>query len=141
MLLMLGALLGLISVVFGAIADHLIKQHVSQEYFSFLATAIRYNQIHAVVIVAIGLVLSNSAAQQFHRPLKWSGVLFVLGTILFCFSIYCAVSFDIPVLLHITPLGGVLLILAWAVLAIAGFLAQKKAPQGLLTKGRQTPGI
>jgi uncharacterized membrane protein YgdD (TMEM256/DUF423 family) len=87
---------------------------------------VRYNQAHAVVIAAIGLVLSNGRKFSNVRALRWSGVLFIVGTILFSFSVYFSLSLDIPTLLNLIPLGEMTIMAAWLVLLIAGVLERKK---------------
>ncbi len=126
MILILGALLGFISVAFGAYAEHGLREAVTEEHFRFLMTAIRYNQVHAVVIAAIGLALLNGDKLSNLPALKWSGLLFITGTVLFSFSIYLSVSLDIPSLVNITPVGGMTIMAAWLVLMVAGILAKKK---------------
>ena len=56
-------------------------------------------------------------------PLKWSGILFIVGTVLFSFSIYLSVGLQIPSLVYVTPVGGITLMLSWLVLALAAFKA------------------
>lgn len=80
MILILGALLGFISVAFGAYAEHGLREAVTEEHFRFLMTAIRYNQVHAAVIAAIGLALLNGGKLSNVTALKWSGLLFIIGT-------------------------------------------------------------
>lgn len=126
MILILGALLGFISVAFGAYAEHGLREAVTEEHFRFLMTAIRYNQVHAVVIAAIGLALLNGGKLSNVPAFKWSGVLFVIGTVMFSFSIYLSVSLDIPSLVNITPAGGMTIMAAWLVLMVAGILVKKK---------------
>jgi uncharacterized membrane protein YgdD (TMEM256/DUF423 family) len=126
MILMWGALLGFISVAFGAYAEHGLREAVADEHFRFLMTAVRYNQVHAVVIAAIGLVLLNGGKLSNIPALRWSGVLFIIGTLLFSFSIYLSVSFDIPGLVNVTPVGGMTIMAAWLLLLVTGILARKK---------------
>ena len=126
MILILGALLGFISVAFGAYAEHGLREVVTEEHFRFLMTAIRYNQVHAVVIIAIGLALLNGGKLSNVTALKWSGLLFIIGTVLFSFSIYLSVSINIPSLVNITPVGGITIIAAWLVLMVADILVRKK---------------
>jgi len=126
MILILGALLGFISVAFGAYAEHGLREAVTDEHFSFLMTAVRYNQVHAAVISAIGLVLLNGGNLSKIRSLRWSGALFIVGTVLFSFSIYLSVSLDIPTLVNVTPLGGMTIMAAWLMLLAVGALARKK---------------
>ena len=126
MILILGSLLGFISVAFGAYAEHGLREAVTEEHFRFLMTAIRYNQLHAVMIAAIGLALLSGGKLSNLPALKWSGLLFITGTVLFSFSIYLSVSIDIPSLMNITPLGGMTIMAAWIVLMVAGVLERKK---------------
>ena len=126
MILVLGALLGFIAVAFGAFAEHGPREGITDEHFRFLMTAVRYNQVHAVVISAIGLALLNGDKVASIPALKWSGLLFIIGTVLFSFSIYLSVSLDIPYLVNITPVGGMTIMAAWLLLLIAGLTVKKK---------------
>jgi uncharacterized membrane protein YgdD (TMEM256/DUF423 family) len=127
MILSTGAILGFISVMFGAFAEHGLKANISDEHFRFLMTAIRYNQIHAVMISAIGLAfLSNSKLAEI-RLLKLSAMLFIIGTILFSFSIYLSVTFQIESLIFFTPFGGMTIMLAWILLCAATIKLGKKS--------------
>lgn len=125
MILIWGALLGFISVAFGAYAEHGLRESVTDEHFRFLMTAVRYNQIHAVVIAAIGLALLNGGKLSNIPAFKWSGLLFIIGTVLFSFSIYLSVSLDIPDLVNITPVGGMTIMVAWLMLIVTGVLARR----------------
>jgi len=126
MILILGALLGFISVAFAAFAEHWLRQGVTEEHFRFLMTAVRYNQIHASVISAIGLALLGSQKLSAILALRCSAVLFIIGTVLFSFSIYASVSLDIPGLVNVTPVGGLTIMTAWLLLVISGVLAGKQ---------------
>ena len=123
MILIAGALLGFISVAFGAFAEHGLREHVTSEHFRFLMTAIRYNQVHSVIICVLGLALINDDRLSNIRPLKWSAFLFIAGTILFSFSIYVSVAFEMPELVNVTPLGGITIMVAWLLLVLSGMLA------------------
>ena len=75
MILILGALLGLISVAFGAYAEHGLREVVSDENFRFLMTAVRYNQVHAAVIITLGFVMIQKGKLGTAPTLRWSGIL------------------------------------------------------------------
>lgn len=120
MILGLGALLGFISVAFGAYAEHGLRATITEEQFRFLMTAIRYNQIHAATIVAVGFGLLNGVQTERPLLLQWSGFLFIIGTILFSFSIYISVTFSMPALVNITPIGGITIMVAWLLLMLYG---------------------
>ncbi len=126
MILIVGTLLGLISVVFGAYAEHGLRHSVSDEHFRFLMTALRYNQMHAVMISAIGLVLLNGGKFSGIALLKYSAILFILGTVLFSFSIYISVGCAIEHFVKIAPVGGVLLMAAWLTLLVSAIVGRKK---------------
>ena len=126
MVLIIGAFLGFISVAFGAFAEHGLQENVTDEQFRFLMTAIRYNQINAVVIISIGLALLSDSKLGSSAVLKWSGVLFIVGTILFSFSIYLAVSLNIHLLTNITPVGGMTIMAAWLLLLGSGLMMMKR---------------
>lgn len=111
-----GALFGLVAVVFGAYAEHGLKATITDEEFRFIMTALRYNQIHAVVLLVIGFGLRLMP----HTLLALSGWMFALGVFLFSFSIYASVAFQIPTLTYVTPFGGVVLMGAWAVIGYFG---------------------
>jgi len=45
---------------------------------------------------------------------------------MFSFSIYASITFGIPQLVYITPVGGVTIMISWVSLMIFGMLAYKK---------------
>lgn len=126
MILIMGALLGFVSITFGAFAEHGLRETTTDEHFRFLMTAVRFNQGHAVIISAIGLVLANGGKLTRIPAIRWSGIAFIVGTMLFSFSIYLSVTLDIPSLVNITPIGGMTLMLAWLLLVVAGLLANQR---------------
>ena len=126
LILAIGALLGFISVAFGAFAEHGLREVVSEEHFRFAMTAVRYNQIHSVVVVSVGLALLSGGRFLTMRYFKLSGVLFIIGTSLFSFSIYVGVSLNIPALFNITPIGGMSIMAAWLLLALSAFLTNRR---------------
>ena len=123
MILALGALLGFISVAFGAYAEHGLRLQVTEEVFRFLMTAIRYNQVHAVVITAIGLVGLSTGFFEDHRWVFYAAIGFIIGTALFSFSIYLSAVLGKPELTNITPIGGMTLMASWLMLVWAGVKA------------------
>ena len=126
MILVIGALLGFISMAFGAYAEHGVRATLSEEDFHLLMTAVRYHQIHAIVIVAIGLVILNGGKLADMRTLHLCALLFIVGTLLFSFSIYLSISLDIPGLVRVAFIGGIMMMLAWLLLAITGILTKNR---------------
>ena len=127
MILLAGAFLGFFSVAFGAYSEHGLRPKVSDEEFRMLMTAIRYNQINSLMISVLGLFTLLKSGFSNIYLFKRSGLLFIVGTILFSFSIYFSVSFQIPTLLYLTPVGGIILMLSWLSLAYAAYRILKNS--------------
>lgn len=106
-LLFCGAILGLISVIMGALGDHAFE--LTPDKAESLDTAIRYNMIYAVLIVGLALA-------QADKKVRISGYVFMLGTIFFSFGIYAALATGIQQLIYFTPVGGITLMCGWVIL-------------------------
>lgn len=119
-ILLAGAILGLLAVVVGALAGHALQPHVSADVWRQITTAMDYHRFGAVVATMLGLAVLVVHERPLLRCLAVSGWLFVAGTLLFSFSIYLRALLDAPALTAVTPVGGTLLIIAWAALAWAG---------------------
>jgi len=126
MILATCAILGFISVAFGAYAEHGLKTNISTEQFDMLMTAIRYNQLYAIVISGIGLLMLNNGKLENSIIFKISGCFFILGTLLFSLGIYTSVLFDIPQILRLAPIGGTSLMLGWICLIVLGVLTLQR---------------
>jgi uncharacterized membrane protein YgdD (TMEM256/DUF423 family) len=116
-LLFVGALLGLLSVVMGALGDHSFD--LSADARDSFATALRYNMLYAVLVSALSLA---PAAWRLALPAG----LFALGTVLFCFSIYAGTTSGVGQFYYVTPFGGLTLMAGWAALMYRAI----KAPDG-----------
>ena len=82
MTLIIGAIFGFISVAIGAYAEHGLKTHISSEHFNMLMTAIRYNQLYAILISIMGLISLTTHNIANSIFLKLSSILFILGTLI-----------------------------------------------------------
>jgi uncharacterized membrane protein YgdD (TMEM256/DUF423 family) len=88
------------------------------EELSTFETGVRYQMYHAFFLLFIGMI--NDLSQKAKKTI-YNLVLF--GVLLFSGSIYLLAtnsltSFDFKVIGFITPIGGLLLILAWVVLLL-----------------------
>jgi len=120
-LLMIGAALGFLSVAIGAAADH---GAWAESMADSVATAIRYHQLGALMIVVMTLAGLRLEPGTLRRGLAISAGLFVGGTLLFSFSIYAAAISGINGLTMLTPFGGMTLMVAWIALLVTGFRAR-----------------
>ncbi len=117
--LIIGSLLGALSVALGAFAAHQLKAVVSADVIQIFETAVKYQLYHALALLATGILLQQFPVKQ----LRWAGSLFITGIILFSGSLYvlCFIKHQqIPATWvgAITPFGGVCLIAGWILLAV-----------------------
>lgn len=114
------AILGMLSVVLGAFAAHELKEKISNEAVNIFETGVRYQFYHVFALLAAG-VLYKDFKNNF---IKWSGILFIIGIVLFCGSLYVLMYIKGAVIPGykwigaITPFGGLSFILGWIFLFI-----------------------
>lgn len=108
-----GAVLAGLGVVLGAFGAHALEARVTAERLVTFETAVRYQLVHALAILAAALVGGDRAI--------FAGILFIAGTAVFSGSLYLLVITGIRWLGAITPIGGVAFIVGWALLALAGY--------------------
>ena len=125
MILVIGAVLGFFSVSFGAYSEHSLREIVTEEHFRQLMTGIRYNQVNSVIISAIGIANLSGIPAFENRLFRIVGYLFIAGTILFSFSIYASITFELPKLVYLTPVGGVTIMLSWLSLLVFGVITRR----------------
>ncbi|MBA3662076.1 MAG: DUF423 domain-containing protein [Gammaproteobacteria bacterium] len=115
-ILLIGAILGLLSVIIAAYVDHYLGLHLTGKSLNGMLTALRYHQLYAIVICIIGLSLPGQVSDRIKFWLTTSAYTFSLGILLFSFSIYLSSIFHIRGIVYLTPVGGVLLMTGWALL-------------------------
>ena len=114
--LLIAGLLGATGVAAGAFGAHALQASVSPERIAIWDTAAQYHLIHAAAILALALG-SQTGDSRWRLPMMG----FTAGVLLFSFSLYTLVLTDMTQLAMITPIGGLLLMLSWLVLAIKAF--------------------
>jgi len=107
LVLIFGGIYGALAVLFGAFGAHALKKRFSEELQKSFETGVRYQMYHALILIISGVM----------------GWCFILGVILFSFSIYglCLTSANgnkWKFLGPITPLGGLLLLIGWILFTI-----------------------
>ncbi|WP_304197571.1 DUF423 domain-containing protein [Flavobacterium alvei] len=119
-----GAIFGMLAIIFGAFGAHALKKILAVEELTTFETGVKYQMYHALFLLFIGL---SSISQKTKKTIYY---LVVFGVIFFSGSIYGLAtnklsSFDFKTIGFITPIGGLLLILAWGILL---FNLLKKKP-------------
>jgi len=117
-----GALLGLLAVVFGAFGAHYLKKTLSDSLLSSFETGVKYQFYHALLLLVLGFNLGFTTGLD-----TYIAYCFISGILLFSFSIYllCLLASKgrrLRFLGMVTPLGGMLLVVGWALL-LYSFLA------------------
>ena len=111
-----GAIFGMIAIILGAFGAHALKNVLTIEALSTFETGVKYQMYHALFLLFIGTLdeLSQKAKKIIYNLVVF-GVLFFSGSI-YLLATNSLTSFDFKVIGFMTPVGGLLLILAWAVL-------------------------
>ena len=118
-LLSTAAILGMIAIILGAFGAHALKKVLSVEQLVTFETGVRYQMYHALFLLLIGML--DNITEKTKKTIYY---LVVLGVILFSGSIYLLAtndltSFDFKTIGFLTPIGGLLLIVAWGVLLVS----------------------
>ena len=108
-----GGSFALLAVVLGAFASHVLKAHFTTEVLQSLQTGIRYMMYHGLALMIISQI-SWARNPLIFRLFFWGIVLFSFSIFILCFG--KLTPFDFSWLGPITPIGGSLLILGWALL-------------------------
>jgi uncharacterized membrane protein YgdD (TMEM256/DUF423 family) len=108
-ILLAGALLAATGIACGAFGAHALHDAIGPNRRGWWQTAVQYQMWHAVALVAL-------ASLPLPR-LGWPAALLALGTIIFAGTLYVMALTDLRWLGAITPLGGLLMIAAWLLIA------------------------
>jgi len=114
--------LGVIAVLGGAFGAHALKEVLTTEHLASFNTGVRYQMIHAVVLLLLFILLEKYKMKQF----KMAATFIFWGVVLFSGSIYILtlkniigvewLKFAGP----ITPIGGTLIIVGWVFIVLGG---------------------
>lgn len=113
-LLSSAAVSGFLSVCFGAFAAHALKHQLTPEALGIWQTGVQYQMYHALALLAVSLLYQHHAS----KSLKLSGIAFILGSFLFCGSLYALALGSLPLIGVITPVGGLCFLLGWGALFV-----------------------
>jgi uncharacterized membrane protein YgdD (TMEM256/DUF423 family) len=102
-----GGLIGFLGVAAGAFGAHGIQSMVTAARLETFEVAVRYQMYHAVALLVAGWLGATAAA--------WC---FLAGTAVFSGSLYFLVLTEQRWLGAVTPIGGLLLLAGWLLLAL-----------------------
>lgn len=101
------ALYGALGIGCGAFGAHALKKILSPEALAIWDTAVRYHLFSSLFLLVLFLMGSRY---------KLSWIWMSWGSLIFTSSLYALALSGIKILGAITPIGGVMMILAWIML-------------------------
>ena len=115
------AIFGMIAIILGAFGAHALKKILSIDQLATFETGVKYQMYHALFLLLIGIL--SDITQKTKKKIYY---LTVFGVVLFSGSIYLLATNDLTpinfkIIGFVTPIGGLLLILAWGTLLLNYF--------------------
>ncbi|WP_313806338.1 DUF423 domain-containing protein [Flavobacterium sp.] len=112
------AFLGVIAIILGAFGAHGLKEILSESQLASFETGVKYQMYHVLFLLFVGTTtFLNEKSKRIIFWLTLTGILFFSGSI-YLLSTTSATGMNVKFLGPVTPIGGLLLIMAWAVLFI-----------------------
>ncbi|MEL6638604.1 MAG: DUF423 domain-containing protein [Bacteroidota bacterium] len=110
-----------LAVVLGAFAAHALENLIAAPRIEIFETGVRYQFYHSFALLFLALLYDHLPANW----LNWAGRFFLIGIFGFSGSLYLLALRDVLGIAHwwwlgpITPIGGTLFIVGWAVLFLS----------------------
>jgi len=120
-LFLFAALSGLCSVIFGAFGAHALAGMLEPRMLAAFQTGVQYQMSHTLILF-ITLLIRD--LKQDNLLLELACYLFIAGIVLFSGSLYMLSLTGLHWLGPVTPLGGLMFITGWLLLAIGSWRAQ-----------------
>lgn len=118
-----GAVLGMLAVIGGTFAAHVLPDYLDERAMQTFEVAVRYHMYHALAVFCAAWVGTKWPG----RVPALAGWLFVTGAVLFSGSLYVLVMTGAKWLGAVAPLGGSAFIVGWLLLALSPFAPRKNS--------------
>ena len=105
MWIIISAVSGFTAVAIGAFGAHGLREKLSSEMLEVYKTGVLYQFIHTIILLMLSLT-------NFIKG-KIASIFFLVGIILFSFSLYLYSTSGIRFFAMITPVGGVCFLIGW----------------------------
>ena len=116
--LLIASISGALSVAIGAFGAHSMRAFLeANNRFDTFETAVRYQFYHTFLLLMIGLLMTQFQT----KTMEWAGWLCFSGILIFSGSLYILCATGMKWLGAITPIGGLLFIVSWLLLAKSVF--------------------
>jgi uncharacterized membrane protein YgdD (TMEM256/DUF423 family) len=120
--LLVGSFSGFAAVGLGAFAAHGLKGFLQQTgHTQIFETAVRFQFYHTLALLLTGVLLHL----EFHPMIKYTAICFIIGMVFFSGSLYAMALTGWVIFGPLTPIGGILLIIGWAILFVGIYRTKK----------------
>ncbi|AJH16458.1 MULTISPECIES: DUF423 domain-containing protein [Myroides] len=117
----IAAIIGAIGIMLGAFGAHGLKKVVTEAQVATFEIGVRYQMYHALFLLFIGICgIFSDKAKKIVMYLVLFGILFFCGSI-YLLTFKDMITIDLRVIGPITPVGGVLFIVAWLYAGIQAY--------------------
>jgi uncharacterized membrane protein YgdD (TMEM256/DUF423 family) len=118
-MVVLAGAFGFAAVAFGAFGAHALRERIPAERVDRLELGVRYAFFHVPALLAVAWLAARCGGEPFVAIAGWA---FALGVVLFSGSLVAQALSGNRRCGAVTPVGGVLLLVGWVGLAVAGWL-------------------
>lgn len=118
---------GFLGVIAGAFGSHGLDSVLDERNREVWKTAVEYQMVHAVALLALAAWMAARAANSGEQAeagddlLRWAAGCWGVGVVLFSGSLYVLALGGPRWLGPVTPLGGLALIVGWALVALGAW--------------------
>jgi uncharacterized membrane protein YgdD (TMEM256/DUF423 family) len=117
MWIIISGIMGFLAVAIGAFGAHGLDGKIPDNLLQVYKTGVTYHLVHAVCLLAISL----TGNEKYFK----AAAFFLIGIILFSFSLYVYAITAVTAIAIITPFGGVSFLIGWILIAVEGFKSIK----------------
>lgn len=116
-LVIMAAISMFVAVACGAFGAHGLRQILDVESLAIWHTAVNYQMIHSLGILAVTLLIPKFSPTL----MIWAGYAMCIGIVIFSGSLYALALSGIRLFGAITPIGGLAFLVGWLVVAWASY--------------------
>jgi len=113
--LLLGAVAAFLAVALGAFGAHGLRARLSPDMMAVFQTGVQYHMYHALALILVSGIMGRMSGWL----IQSAGWCFAAGIVFFSGSLYLLAVTGVTTLGAMTPIGGLLFLIGWALLAFA----------------------
>ncbi len=114
----ISGLMGFLAVAIGAFGAHGLDGKIPDNLLQVYKTGVTYHLVHSACLLAIALV----GNEKYFK----AALFFLIGIILFSFSLYVYAITAVTMVAIITPFGGLCFLIGWILIVVEGFKSNKR---------------